>query len=171
MHSSSLHLHSLVKKTKVLLAGPIQQAMYWSLGQICVLSMLFGWTGWVGEINIKSSTPACLFLLYSFSDEFRVYNLHAPICLKNYLTLSVESKNLQEAPQSFWGRTFHRDCRVRSAEKREERQPFLQDEPRSGGGGGIACWRGSVHLNPRNTFLIHTKVKGINPSFLPGLTG
>lgn len=170
MHSSSLHLHPLVKKTQVLLAGPIQQAMYLSLGHICILSMPFGWTGWVGEINIKSSTPACLFLLYSFSDEFRVYTQHAHICLKNHLTLSVDLKNLQEAPQSFWGRTFNCDCRVRSADKKEERHPFLQDEPRSGGG-GMACWGASVHLNPRNTFLICTKVKRINPIFLPGLTG
>lgn len=134
MHSSSLH-HPLVKKTNCF--QPIQQATYLSLGHICVLSMPFDWTGWIGEINIKSSTSACLFLLYSFSGKFRVYTQDVPICLKNHPNLSLAAQKFARSTTvllmeniSSW--LWAQVCR------QKERHLFLQDEPRSGGG-GLAC--------------------------------
>lgn len=169
MHSSSLHHHLLIKKTKVLLAGSIQQATYLSLGCIFVLSMSFDWTGWIGEINTEFSTPACRFLPYSFSDKFKVYTQHVLICLKSHPNLSVAAQKFARSTTellrqniSLWSWAWV--CRWK------ERHPSLQNEPRSGGG-SVACWSGSVHLNPRNAFVILSKVKGINPIFLPGLTG
>lgn len=128
------------------------------------LSMSFVWTGWNGEMNIKSFTPARLLLLYSFSAKFRVDTQHVPICLKNHPNLSVAAQVFARSTTEFL-RLWARVCK-----QKEERYPFFQDEP-SSGGWSMVCWRGSVHLNPQNTFLTCSKLKGINPVFLPCLTG
>lgn len=131
----------------------------------CLLTGLHG----LKKINIKSSTPECLFLLYSFSDKFKVYTQHVLICLKNYPDLSVAAQKFARSTaellrQNISSWLWARVCR------QKERHPFIQDEPRSGRG-GMVCWRGSVYLNPRNSFVICSKVKGIKSIFLPGLTG
>lgn len=124
MRSSSLHHHPLVKKTKALLAGPFQQAMYLNLGHICVLSVPVGWTGWIGETNIKSSSPALLFYCTASLISSESIPSRYPFAERTIPTFLQQTKSLQEAPQSFWGRTFHHGCRLRSGDRRRVKTSF-----------------------------------------------
>lgn len=167
MHSSSIHPQPLVKETKVLLAG---QATHLSLGCICLVhAFRLDWMDWRNQHQVfhsctsvftvqllwyvQSQYPACTHLLKEPSQPF---HCSPKTCKKHHK--ASEAENFIVVVGS--GLQM----------KGEERHPFLQDETRSRGG-GMTCWRGSAHLNPRNTSLISNKMKWINPIVLPDLIG